>query len=634
MIAHDQTQRSVTPALLGLVALVVLNMVVFVGGYRLQGDRMERMMEVSGLHESTNALERELIDTSRYLSLASDDLLGPQREAILAEFEIQFDHRAINLGELADQVRMASMSAGFDSGINVAREVDRLIASWNTFVGSLETDLAEATIELMMVSDPIASHLLGQQVPGLLETTEAISRQSQEQYRQITRFTQIILLLVSLFSLIAVVALVSHILGIQRERDQMETSLRKASEDAKQASVAKSRFLSNMSHELRTPMNGVIGMANILTSQVMPAHQQQMVSVLKSSADTALTLINDILDFEAIEAGKVYLESRSFTLSSLMDRVHHVALAQLTDKEVDLHMFIDANVPTEAFGDEDRLAQVINNLVSNAIKFTSEGSVTVTAARSTRTEITFSVQDTGTGIEPDRIEALFEAFKQADDSIRRRFGGTGLGLSISRNLVHMMGGSISVESTPGRGSTFAVTVPIILDEVHVEDASDEGYRLPEQSSISIAESKPQNAFFGAHSAGLGVSEDGPVPTILCVDDNTINLEVARYLLEDAGFKCITAQSGQEALESIAREAITMVLMDYHMYGMNGLETTKAMHRDYPELPIFALTADATPDAIDSCKEAGMHGMITKPIVPEELMSLISRVHGIKVPQPQ
>ena len=601
MTVAQDAHRSIGPALGGMVGLLVVIMAVVFTGFHQQEKHLERMLQVSDLNDAVTKLERQLTDGYRFLSLSSDDVLGSQYGVAIDEFVLEFNRRLASIDSLNNRVLLASNLVGVERGIQASGRVNDLRQSWGRVVGDLVDHQADATVELMTVSDPLSVELLTSDLPSLVEDIYEIEQQASARFDRVSALAFIIILVVFLAAYMIALILISHILTVHKERQKMESDLRDAMEQAKAASYEKSRFLSNMSHELRTPMNGVIGMANVLSSQTLPESQERLVSVLKQSADTALSLINDILDFEAIEAGKVTVESRTFELVEVTRKIKALASAQILDKPIDFSISVDMDLSRRFRGDEGRLVQVLNNLISNAIKFTEEGTVDVLIQREERSRVSFTVRDTGIGVDPDRIDTLFESFKQADNSIRRRYGGTGLGLSISRSLVHMMGGTISVTSTPGEGSVFVITLP-----------------LPAVASPSRLERVAEEETVVRQPRSL---KKEPVH-VLCVDDNLINLEVARVVIEEAGHVCLSASSGKDGLQILAENAVDVVFMDCHMDGLAGFETAKSMLERHPDLPIVALTADATTSAAQASQKAGMCGIMTKPFKPDVLIETV------------
>jgi len=601
MTSKQTSHKSIRPALGGLVALLVVIMVAVFTGFNQQERHLKHILLVSDLSESVSTMERQLMDGYRFLSLSSDDLLGSSQGNEAEEFVADFHRRLVEMDSLNRRVRASSVLTGIEQGVLVTNQIENLGQSWGRVIDNIENHPAEATVELITVSDPLSVSLLTSDLPSLASNIRATKLWASARYDRVSRLVFVIILLVFLAAYVISLILISHILNVEKERHAMESDLREAMEQAKSASHEKSRFLSNMSHELRTPMNGVIGMANVLASQDLPSNQQRMVTVLKESADSALSLVNDILDFEAIEAGKVAVESRTFEMANVTRRIQALARAQLVEKPIDFSMSVDTNVPRRVSGDEGRLIQVLTNLVSNAIKFTEEGTVDVLVQQEAGARISFIVRDTGIGIDPDRLDSLFESFKQADNSIRRRYGGTGLGLSITRSLVHMMEGSINVISMPGDGSIFEVVLP-----------------LPAVTSPMLEKVDDSTTLRNASGAVERI-------TVLCVDDNLINLEVARVIIEEAGHACIQASSGREGLGALSKHSVDVVLMDCHMDGLDGFETARRMMKLYPELPIVALTADATLSAVEDSQAAGMRGILMKPFKPEELIRTIEKM---------
>ncbi|MDA0873753.1 MAG: ATP-binding protein [Bacteroidetes bacterium] len=600
-------------ALGGLMALMVVTMIVVFTAFQLQDSRLKRMVLASRLHASTTALERELTDANRYFTLASDDMLGSRRTYAVDEFVRDFSRRMRRIDSLGNDVGKQVREAQLEPGDLLVDRVDALLSSWARVLDNLEDHQAEATMELMSTTDPLSFELLSETVPAFLRDTRQMESGATRQYERIRRLSISMIVMVFLGAYITALILISHIMGALSEKRALAESLREAMLKAESASQAKSRFLSNMSHELRTPMNGVIGMANVLAAQPLPGNQRTMVDVLKTSADTALTLINDILDFEAIEAieaGKVRLESRVFTMASVVDRIRGLAAAQLTDKPITFQVRCAEDVPERLRGDEGRLIQVLTNLTSNAIKFTERGSVRLDISYGPARRVTFAVQDSGIGIPAEQLDRLFDSFRQGDDSIRRRYGGTGLGLSITRSLVHMMQGSIMVESTVGKGSTFTVSLPFEEEAVLPSQVSESSVAAMTEASSGGGEPQEHHIELGR---GL---------TLLCVDDNPINIEVARYLLEDSGLTFLSAESGEAALEVLKDHPVDVVLMDCHMDGMDGFETAQRIRERHGHIPVLALTADATLSTRRRCQESGMADIITKPFTPASLLQAI------------
>ncbi|GGY47571.1 hypothetical protein GCM10007387_32040 [Pseudoduganella albidiflava] len=383
------------------------------------------------------------------------------------------------------------------------------------------------------------------------------------------------------------------------------TELHELKEAAQAASRAKSDFLSNMSHEIRTPMNSVIGMAHLALKSVADPRQRDYLQKIYHSGQHLLGIINNILDFSKIEAGKLDLEMLDFPLDALFGNVATQLADGASRRGLELVFEAWPNVPAQLRGDPLRLEQVLLNFTSNAIKFSERGTVFLRARvieeRDNRLTVRFEVQDQGIGMTPAQVAGLFQSFHQADTSTTRKYGGTGLGLVISKQLAELMGGTVGVESTPGRGSTFWFTAQL-----------EKGVALPPAASDTVLEEELLAPLRGA--------------AILLVEDNVFSQQVGQELIEEAGATVVIANNGQEAIDLLQKGQFDCVLMDVQMPVMDGFEATRRIrgHAALSGLTVIAMTANAGREDQLRCQEAGMDDFLTKPVVPNQLLATLSK----------
>jgi signal transduction histidine kinase/DNA-binding NarL/FixJ family response regulator/HPt (histidine-containing phosphotransfer) domain-containing protein len=394
-------------------------------------------------------------------------------------------------------------------------------------------------------------------------------------------------------------------------RQRLEESnqeLVKAMDRAHSATVAKSEFLANMSHEIRTPMNGIINLAELAMDTELTDKQRDYMRKIHISSRSLLDIINDILDFSKIEAGMLDIEQISFDMRGLFDKLKLLFSEQSSRKNIRLRLLLPPELPENLVGDPMRLQQVLSNLISNAVKFTEAGEISVRAAvlqqTAERASIRFSVADTGIGIPAEKLPLLFESFTQADSSTARRYGGTGLGLTISKRLVSLMGGQLTAESEVGIGSVFAFTLDFLL-----------------RSRKSDADSR--------NGSGEAAAEDIARlrnARILLVEDNLINQQVAQEILAKADMQVETVSNGAEAVAAVAARHFDAVLMDIQMPVMDGYEATRRIRQDLgkADLPILAMTAHAVSEERDKCFRMGMDDHIPKPVSRSILFKALSR----------
>jgi signal transduction histidine kinase/CheY-like chemotaxis protein len=395
-------------------------------------------------------------------------------------------------------------------------------------------------------------------------------------------------------------------------------ALETAQKAAQAGERAKSHFLANITHEIRTPMIGILGMAELTLSTELTSKQREYLEMARHSAQSLLTVLNDIVDYARIEVGALELARLPFDLHATVEEAVSVFRPLAAKKGLTLEYRLLGDIPRRLVGDASRLRQILINLVGNAVKFTDSGSVILAVSTSKPAgdaaglQLRFTVRDTGIGIPRDKIQAIFDSFTQADVSPARRYQGAGLGLAIVRHLVEMQGGAYGVESEEGQGSIFHFAL-----------------------DFALSEPKPDT------TAAAAPAEATPKPkplTILLAEDNPINQIYAQELLECDGHEVVTAHTGRRALEWLRRRRFDVVLMDIQMPEMDGLEATRAIRTDQsgdfdPDIPIVALTAHALKGDRETFLQAGMNEYLSKPVSPEGLAAALARAMGTDAAAP-
>ena len=379
--------------------------------------------------------------------------------------------------------------------------------------------------------------------------------------------------------------------------------IREALNSAEGANQSKSVFLAHMSHEIRTPMNGILGATELLLDQAANDEQKQLVDIIHTSSNALLNIINDILDLSKIESGNFELEQINFDLHDLCKDAYQLFSSPAQKKGIQIVYYYQAELPQFWVGDPNRIRQVINNLLSNALKFTHSGRIDllVTGERLTnhQFDITISVKDTGIGIAEKKVKQIFTAFKQADANTSRKYGGTGLGLTISKHLANAMQGDIGVSSVLGLGSTFALKLPL----------------------------KPGKTEAVAKRTGLARDYHA---NVLLAEDNPVNAKIASKILHKLGIQTVVVENGKLALEEVTNKNYDIVLMDINMPILDGISAAEKIRQlPFPrnQIPILALTANAMMEDRERCMDAGMNGFVSKPIniahLIDELDSILS-----------
>jgi signal transduction histidine kinase/CheY-like chemotaxis protein len=405
---------------------------------------------------------------------------------------------------------------------------------------------------------------------------------------------------------------------LKKQTEKLHTTLQHAAA----ANVAKSQFLTNMSHEIRTPLNGILGMSELLKRTDLDANQQQKVNTILQSGRGLLTIINDILDFSKIESGRYEFNLKPFDLHACIEDVASILRPSAQQKNTELHVEISSQVPRMYIGDGGRIRQVLINIMGNAVKFTERGEVGIAVSGRVDNEIAqleISVEDSGIGIPPEKLDSIFEKFNQVDNTSTKRHEGTGLGLAISKQLIEKMNGDVSVSSALGEGSTFLIRLPLpVSGEPITEHSTTKGNQ-------EIVAEQDQEIAHNSRSA----SQDDNQRRILIVEDSLVNQEVVKEFLEVIDCQIFTAGNGQEAIDLTESQEYDLILMDCQMPIVDGYEATRRIREREKEkqcarTPIIALTANAYESDREKCLSIGMDDFLSKPFAPADFEKTVTK----------
>ncbi|MGM0638106.1 MAG: ATP-binding protein [Pseudomonadota bacterium] len=578
---------AISALLLLAAALVVVGLVAW---------RQDSLAQSVGGDTSWHAykLDRDVVQLRNYLAQQEADHPG-----LVLRFELFYSR--LNLmrggGDVSDLLAsIPAATALLDEIEQRIEALDRMIQALDVLHESDRHALEEHLVVLGNRTERLVIAINGH----LAET----ATQERGQLQRLYALLLVLILAMSLSAMLVALILFREArdnAAARRDLEALSRELETTARQAESASQAKSEFLATVSHEIRTPLNGVIGMSDVLLEHRLEAPARHCAATIHDSAELLLELINDLLDFSKIEAGRLELEQRALALDELIDGVVALLAPRASARGVALLTRVDPHLPARVLADPGRLRQVLINLVSNAVKFTQQGEIRLEVGPERGGRLRFEVVDTGCGIAPDQLSRIFEPFRQGDASTARRFGGTGLGLAICRRLVEAMGGRIEVASEPGVGSRFWFVLPLMAAEG------------PDPVALPAARDLRRVDLHSTH--------------LLVVEDNPINQQVAKAMLERLGCRVTIAGSGAAALQLAAANGFDLIFMDIQMPDMDGLEVTRRLRARNgwaADVPIVAMTAGGPGGEQARCLAAGMNGYLIKPLRQELLLEALVR----------